>query len=99
MKKSFVFFFACFICMQINAQDKKPIYDSVLAKKSGADDYGMKSYVLAILKTGSYTAKDKKESGFLFCVYMNNIIKLTTGGELTVASLLGKYSKKIAVII
>jgi hypothetical protein len=27
------------------AQQKNPIYDSVLAAKLGADDYGMKKYV------------------------------------------------------
>jgi uncharacterized protein len=37
------------------AQKINPNYDSTLAKKYSADDYGMKMYVLVILKTGSNT--------------------------------------------
>ena len=31
---------------------KKPEYDAMLAKRLGADDYGMKQYVMAFLKKG-----------------------------------------------
>lgn len=41
------------------AQQKNPIYDSVLAAKLGADDYGMKKYVLVILQTGKKEEKIK----------------------------------------
>ncbi len=93
MKNSLLLFFACLICTQINAQDKKPVYDSVLAKKVGADDYGMKSYVFAILKKGSYAAKDKKESDSLFRGHMANIGRLADEGKLVVAGPLGKNDK------
>ncbi len=36
-------------------------YDSVLAKKLGADEYGMKGYVMVILNTGSANIKDADE--------------------------------------
>jgi hypothetical protein len=36
-------------------------YDSVLAKKLGADDYGMKKFVIAFLKTGLVEIKDSAE--------------------------------------
>jgi hypothetical protein len=34
------------------AQSKNPQYDAQLAQKLGADEYGMKIYVMAFLKTG-----------------------------------------------
>ncbi len=43
---------------QINPIDDtlktNPKYDKILADKLGGDEYGMKSYFLVILKTGSY---------------------------------------------
>ena len=36
------------------AQTAKPAFDAELAKKTGADDYGMRSYVLVILRTGHH---------------------------------------------
>ncbi|MDQ6843023.1 MAG: hypothetical protein M3Z92_01530, partial [Bacteroidota bacterium] len=48
------------------AQDKKEnnnsYYDSALAKKLGADEYGMKKYVIAFLKAGNTKIDDPKES-------------------------------------
>ena len=35
-------------------------YDKKLADSLGADEYGMKKYVLAILKTGSFKLLNKK---------------------------------------
>ncbi|MBA2611817.1 MAG: hypothetical protein H0U95_07605 [Bacteroidetes bacterium] len=89
--KQFLFLSLIFFGFQfVKAQSNKIQYDSLLAKKLGADDYGMKSYILAILKTGTYTAKDKKESDSLFRGHMNNIGKLASEGKLTVAGPLGK---------
>ncbi|MGB3198004.1 MAG: hypothetical protein WBB17_09795, partial [Saprospiraceae bacterium] len=36
-----------------------PNFDKALAEKLGGDDYGMKSYYLVILKTGTNTSTDK----------------------------------------
>ena len=44
---------------------EKSSYDEELAKKLGADEYGMKTYVFCILKTGSNTtatAEEKKKN-------------------------------------
>ncbi|HBK41165.1 MAG TPA: hypothetical protein DDZ57_06280, partial [Porphyromonadaceae bacterium] len=38
---------------------KNPAYDADLAEKLGADAYGMKNFVLVILKTGSNVTDDK----------------------------------------
>ncbi|MDB5147558.1 MAG: hypothetical protein JWQ57_1578, partial [Mucilaginibacter sp.] len=39
-------------CLAQNTSASKPVYDAALAKKLGADDYGMKKYIMAFLKEG-----------------------------------------------
>ncbi len=71
-------------------QKTNPNYDSTLAKKYGADERGMKSYVLVILKTGSSTITDKTFIDSCFSGHMNNINRLVKSGQLIVAGPLGK---------
>ena len=71
-------------------QKINPVYDSVLAKSLGADDYGMKGYVLVMLKTGSNTTTDKAFIDSCFSGHMANIGRLVETGELVVAGPLGK---------
>ena len=52
MKTTFVLLFFLVSGISVIAQTTNPNYDEALAKKLGADDYGMKKYVLVILKTG-----------------------------------------------
>lgn len=77
----------------VSAQTPNPKYDSLLAKKYGADDYGMKSFVLVILKTGSNTTTDKKFIDESFKGHMANINRLVKEGKLIVAGPLGKNDK------
>lgn len=70
-----------------------PQYDKALAEKLGSDDYGMKSYILAILKTGTNQTADKNELQELFRGHMNNINRLVEEGKLVVAGPLGKNDK------
>lgn len=62
-------------------------YNAELAKKLGADDYGMKSYVLVILKTGPADAeiKDKKKREKLFAGHFANMGKLAKEEKLALA--------------
>lgn len=61
-------------------------YDAVLAKKLGADEYGMKNYVFVILKTGPNDANYKgKEREDMFAGHMANIGRLSEMGKLAVA--------------
>lgn len=80
-----------FVFVQFSpAQTVNPDYDSTLAKKLDADDYGMKSYVFVILKTGSNTTTDKAFIDSCFSGHMANIYRLVNEGKLIVAGPLGK---------
>jgi uncharacterized protein len=86
----FTFMFAVVLIATINGNSQKtvskPKYDAKLAKKLGADDYGMKSYVFVILKTGPNDASIKgKEREDAFKGHMANIGRLAEMGKLAVA--------------
>jgi len=70
-----------------------PNFDPVLAQKLGGDDYGMKSYVLVILKTGTNQTTDKELINNSFRGHMENINHLVKEGKMTVAGPLGKNDK------
>jgi len=65
-------------------------YDSTLAKSLNADEYGMKKYVLVILKTGTANISDKVILDSLFAGHMNTIKRLGENGNLAVAGPIGK---------
>ncbi|MBL0154210.1 MAG: hypothetical protein IPP93_12250 [Chitinophagaceae bacterium] len=72
------------------SQTQNPQLDSVLAKKLGGDEYGMKSYVLVILKTGANTTKDKAFIDSCFLGHLNNIKRLAALNQLVVSGPFGK---------
>ena len=67
-----------------------PNYDRALAEKLGGDDYGMKSYILVILKTGTNKTTDKEMINKSFRGHLDNINKMVDQGKLIVAGPLGK---------
>jgi uncharacterized protein YciI len=70
------------------------IYDAGLAKRLGADEHGMKNYVLGIIKTGPNDGKIKgKEREEIFAGHMANIQRLADQGKLAVAGPFGKNDK------
>jgi len=71
-----------------------PNYDKTLSEKLGGDDYGMKSYFLVILKTGTNATTDKELIAESFRGHMNNINRLVAEGKLIVAGPLGKNDNK-----
>ncbi|OIQ21159.1 MAG: hypothetical protein BM557_04495 [Flavobacterium sp. MedPE-SWcel] len=71
--------------LQTIAQTENPKYDKNLAEKLGGDDYGMKTYVFVILKTGSVKIDDKAKVNELFTGHMANIDKLAKEDKLVIA--------------
>lgn len=69
-------------------------YDPELAKKLGADERGMKMYVLCILKTGPKDAEIQGDARKeIFAGHFANISKLADEGKLAVAGPFGKNDK------
>jgi uncharacterized protein YciI len=66
------------------------MYDEALAKKLGADDYGMRQYVLVILKTGPKTMPEGKERDAMFAGHFANMKRLAGEGTLALAGPLDK---------
>jgi len=60
----------------VSAQRTNPNYDAVLAEHLEADDYGMKYYIFALLKTGQYVLNDKDLRQKSFEDHMKNIRRL-----------------------
>lgn len=85
------------VILSIQAQKTKPKYDAELAKKVGADDYGMKSYIFVILKTGTNTSTNKIEVDKAFAGHMTNMNTMVEAGKLVVAGLLAQMIKTIVV--
>lgn len=73
--------------------DKK--FDGVLAKKVGADQYGMRKYVIAFLKTGPKDAEIKGDARTaLFKGHFENMTRLAKEGKLAVAGPFNDPDKK-----
>ena len=60
-------------------------YDSIKAASYGADDYGMKKYVIAFLKRGPNKSIDSLKRGRLQRAHLDNINKLAEDGKLVLA--------------
>jgi len=71
--------------MILFAQNNNPKYDSTLAEKLGADDYGMKSYYFVLLKTGDNKTTDKDFISKCFAGHMENINRMVEAGHLIIA--------------
>ena len=63
----------------------QPGFDAELAKATGADDYGMRNYVLVVLKTGPTPMAPGKERDEMFKGHFANINRLATEGKLALA--------------
>lgn len=67
-----------------------PNYDPILAEKLSADDYGMKSFILVILKTGTNQTTDRDFISACFRGHLDNINRLVEEDKLVVAGPLAK---------
>ena len=63
----------------------KQTFDAELAKTVGADDFGMRKYVLVVLKTGPTPLPAGKQRDEMFKGHFANINRLASEGKLALA--------------
>lgn len=68
-----------------NVENTSLKFDSLRATKNGADDYGMKIYIMAFLKRGPNRDLPKDEANKLQAAHMENIVRLAEAGKLVLA--------------
>lgn len=90
MKQSFLSLTLLLLTLALHAQQ----YDQALATGLGADELGMKSYVLVILKTGPVVVNDKQQRDSIFAGHMQNIGRMSEAGWLVSAGPIGKNDKQ-----
>jgi uncharacterized protein len=76
----------------LNSQNQNPLYNAALADSLGADDYGMKWYVLVILRTGTGNVQNPEERQKLFAGHFENMRNLSEQGKLVLAGPFGQNS-------
>lgn len=62
-----------------------PAYDSALARKAGADSFGMRTYIFCYLKKGPNRSQSKEEAAKIQAGHMANIGRLAQEGKLVLA--------------
>ncbi|QCK14365.1 YciI family protein [Mangrovivirga cuniculi] len=75
-----------FLTTGITAQNNPVIaYDSLSTESLGADDYGMKKYVMAFLKKGPNRNQSEQEAAELQQAHLENIKRMAQNGDLVLA--------------
>lgn len=90
MKPIFLYLIFLSLVPALNAQQ----YDQALATELGADELGMKSYVMVILKTGPVVVNEKQQRDSIFAGHMQNIGRMSEAGWLVSAGPIGKNDKQ-----
>lgn len=93
MKSKIALLFFCLLTQFSFGQSANPQLDTALARKLGADEYGMKMYVFVILKSGSNKTTDRQFIDSCFIGHLANIGKLAEAKQLIVA---GPFDKNDA---
>ncbi len=79
----FIVLFIFFLNGAVHGQNSS--FDKALAKELGADQYGMKKYVMALLYAGENQDLSQEEKVRLQKEHLKNIQKLATEGKLVLA--------------
>ena len=77
--------FVCLVLSFLSLAQDANTYDKALAEKLGADDYGMKSYVMVTLITGNAKNLSEEETKAAFAGHFSNMSKLAEEGKLVVS--------------
>jgi uncharacterized protein YciI len=85
MKRNLIIVLLLITSANCFAQSKNPLYDAQLAKKLGADQYGMKTYIMTFLKAGPNRSKDSVARAELLKAHLKNITRLADEGKLILA--------------
>lgn len=73
------------VLMSFNVAAQNPKYDAEAAQRLGADQRGMRSYVLVVLKTGPNKIAAGKERDEMFAGHFANMTRLAKEGKLAIA--------------
>ena len=76
---------ACTTSITVNSVEDRAGFDSALAQELGADEYGMRSYVMVVLKTGPAKITDKARRSEIFAGHFSNMTRLSEEGKLVLA--------------
>lgn len=79
--------------LTLHAQSDNSKYNKHLADSLGADEFGMKMYVLVLLKSGENKTAGQITTDSLFSGHMQNINRLVKLGKLVVVGPLQKNEK------
>lgn len=71
--------------LNVSALAQNPKYDAEAARRLGADQRGMRSYVLVVLKTGPNKVAAGKERDEMFAGHFANMTRLAKEGKLAAA--------------
>jgi len=86
MKRYILFLiFFLVISFPVFSQKENPDFNADLAKKLGADQLGMRTYVIAFLKTGPVKLSDSLQYRELMKAHLKNITKMANEGKLITA--------------
>lgn len=73
------------LCCEAHAAGTSALYDPELARSVGADERGMRSYILVVLKTGPTRVPAGAERDEMFKGHFANIDRLVAEGKLALA--------------
>ncbi len=68
-----------------HSEARDTTYHAELARRLGADEYGMKAYVMAFLKSGPHPSPDSATAARLQRAHLDNINRLAEEGKLVLA--------------
>ena len=68
-----------------DATTNETAYDSMLAAKWGADEYGMRTYVLAFVNKGPNRSQDSATTAIIQKAHLDNITRLADEGKIALA--------------